>query len=832
MSVARRIAAREMRGGLGGFRLFLACLTLGVAAIAAVGLVRVSVSEGLARQGAQILGGDAQVELTYRFATEAERAFLDAAGRVSEVADLRSMAVADGARGLTQLRAVDDAYPLIGAVVLQPDIPLAEAFAGADGLPGGVMEPALAARLGIDPGDRFQLGTQTFVLSALIDTVPDRAVEGLSLGPLSLVRRADLAQAGLLAPGTMFSALYRLDLPAGTDLAALQAEATARMAGSGLRWRDTRDATPGLSEFIDRLGSFLVLVGLSSLIVGGVGIAAAVRAYLEARRPTIATLKVLGASQAVIRASYGVQIAALTVLGVGLGLGLAVAAVLGLGPWLATRLPVPVVFAPWPGPLAQAALYGVLVAALFSLWPLAQAGRTRAQALWRGGGARGWPGAPHLALIAALAVTLVAVAAGLSGAPRLVLWVFGGIAATMAVLVGAGLLAAALAGGLRRRLRRAPMARAALAAVSSARGESVAVVTAIGLGLTVLATVGQVDGTLQRAIRADLPDVAPSFFMVDIQPAQIDDFRARMARDTGVRKYEAAPMLRGVITAINGQDPREMAGDHWVLRGDRGVTYAATRPEGTELVQGQWWPADYAGPPQVSFSADEAAEMGLSLGDRLTVNILGREIEAEITSFRKVSFEGAGMGFVMAMNPAALAGAPHSWIATVYADPRAEAAILRDAGAWPNVTVIPVGDAIVKAAELLSGVAGAIRWAALASLLTGGLVLVGVGLAGARARLHEAAVLKTLGATRGQVLGSLALRSVWLGLAAGLVALGAGALAGWAVARFVMDLDFAVIWSNAALVVGLGVLAAVASGVGLAWAPLAARPARVLRGRE
>lgn len=834
MRLALRFALRELRGGLRGFRLFLACLTLGVAAIASVGLVRASIEAGLTLQGAEILGGDAAVELTYRFVDDGERAWMEQiAERVSEVADLRSMAVAGDERGLTQLRAVDDAYPLMGRVDLDPAMPLASAFAGADGLPGGVMEPALATRLGIAPGDTFRLGNQEFVLSALLIRAPDSAVEGLSLGPRSMVRRADLAKAGLLAPGTMFSALYRLDLPAGVDLAALEAAAETRMEGSGIRWRDTRAATPGVSEFVSRLGAFLTLVGLSALIVGGVGIASAVRAYMEGKLPTIATLKTVGASQGLIRTSYGIQIAALAVLGILLGLALALVLVLGLGPWLATQLPVPVAFAPWPGPLMQAALYGGLTAALFSLWPLAQAGRTRAQALYRAQGTRGRPALRDLLIIALLAVLLVVAAAVFSHSLALALWVFGGIALALAVLALAALGAAALAGAVRHYIRGMPTLRAALAAIAAGRGETVAVVTSLGLGLSVLAAVGQVDGTLQRAIQSDLPDVAPSFFFVDIQPGQIDGFRTRINGDADVHRMEAAPMLRGVITRINGQNAREVAGDHWVLRGDRGVTYSEALPENTTLTAGEWWPEGYSGPPQISFADAEAREIGLKIGDTLTVNILGRDIEARIASFREVSFETAGIGFVMAMNPAALAGAPHSWIATVYAAPKAEAAILRDVtSAYPNVTGIAVGAAIAQAAQLLAGIAGAIRWAALATLLTGGLVLIGAGLAGARARVFEAAVLKTVGATRAQVLTSLACRALILGLVAGAVALMAGMLAAWAVAHFLMDLDYAVIWSNAVLVLGGGILAAVLAGLAFAIGPLRARPARVLRGQD
>jgi putative ABC transport system permease protein len=311
------------------------------------------------------------------------------------------------------------------------------------------------------------------------------------------------------------------------------------------------------------------------------------------------------------------------------------------------------------------------------------------------------------------------------------------------------------------------------------------------------------------------------------------DFRAMLEADPAVETVESAPMLRGIITRINGLPAVEAVGRHWVLEGDRGVTYSERPPEGAVVTAGQWWPEDYAGPPQISFAAEEAAEMGLTLGDRLTVNILGRDIEGEITSFREVDFSTAGIGFVMSMNPGALSGAPHTHIATIYADEEAEGRILRElATAFPNITAIRVKDAIDRVTEVLGGIAAAVTYGALATLLTGGIVLVGAAAAGERARTYEAAVLKTLGASRGRILANFALRSAILGAAAGIVAILAGGLAGWAVTRFVMDTDFVFEPVSALVIVLGGILATLLAGLAFAWRPLAARPARVLRARE
>ena len=325
-----------------------------------------------------------------------------------------------------------------------------------------------------------------------------------------------------------------------------------------------------------------------------------------------------------------------------------------------------------------------------------------------------------------------------SGVAALALGTAGGVAAALVVLALAAYGLARLARRLARsRLMRGRVGlRMALASVGAPRAETVQVVMALGLGLSVLAAVGQIDSNLRSAIARDLPQKAPSFFFVDIQPDQIDPFLAAVTANPAVTEVESAPMMRGVVARINGEDAVKVAGNHWVVRGDRGITYADAMPAGTKVTAGTWWPTGYDGPPQISFAAEEAEEMGLKLGDKITVNVLGRDIEAEITSFREVDFSTGGMGFVLTLNKAAVAGAPHSHIATVYAAPEAEAALLRDtAKAFPNVTAIGVKAAIGRVTEALTAIAQATTLAALATLVTGFVVLIGAAAAGERARV-------------------------------------------------------------------------------------------------
>jgi putative ABC transport system permease protein len=387
-----------------------------------------------------------------------------------------------------------------------------------------------------------------------------------------------------------------------------------------------------------------------------------------------------------------------------------------------------------------------------------------------------------------------------------------------------------------RAMRGRPALRLALASVGGPGGETAGAMLSLGLGLTVLAAIGQVDTNLRALIDDELPQRSPAFFFVDIQNAQLDTFLSEARSTAGVGTIETAPMLRGVITRLDGVPAQEAEIDPegaWILRGDRGVSYSATPPPGTVLTEGNWWPADYAGEPLVSFSAEHAEELRLDIGDTITVNVLGREVTATLANKRVVDFSDMGINFLMIFDPNFFRGAPHTHIATVYGTPESEGPLLRAVGGeLPNVTAVRVRDAIDRVSNALGQIAAAARWGASVTLLAGIVVLIGAAAAGERRRTYEAAVLKTLGAARQSILASFALRAALTGAAAGAVAMLFGGLAAWAVITFVMEADFRFSLLSAVLIVGGGALASLLAGLGFAWRPLATRPARVLRAKE
>ena len=808
------LALRELRGGLAGFRVFLACLILGVGGIAVVGSLAAAIERGLGAEGREILGGDVSVAFTHRFATPEERAWLEHYGAVSEVVDLRSMlgtAGDEADRALAQVKGVDSAYPLAGEVNLAGGGTLAEALAQRGGAYGLVTEPVLAERLGFRPGEPVVLAGTAFEFSGVIVAEPDRASGGFGLGPRVVVLTEALREAGLLDPGTLFTALYRLKLAGDPDLTALQAAFTERFPESGARWRDRRNAAPGTQRFVERLGAFLTLTGLAALAIGGVGVGAAVRGYLDRKTRTIAALRTIGAGAGDIFAAYALQIGVIAGLGIAAGVVLGAGLVALAGPALAERLPVPARFALYPWPLAVAAIYGSLTAALFVLWPLAQLRERRAALLFRDIGEGGvlWPRPGMFVVLGLIAAVLAASIIALSGEPRLALWVIGAVGVAFLVLRTLGWAVRRLARRLAhaRVWRHRPGLRLALGAIGAPGGQTGDVVLALGLGLGVIAAIGQIDANLQRLIRAQLPEGSPAFFFVDIQTDQLDVFRTLITGIYGAGAIETAPMLRGVITHLNGVPAAAAKIDPdaaWVLRGDRGVSYAATPPPGTEITSGDWWPDDYSGAPLVSFSEHEGQELGLAVGSTVTVNVLGRPVTARVASLRAVEWRGLGINFLMVLNPAALAGAPHSYIATVHAAPGAEAPIMRAIGrALPSVTAIRVRDQVDRVSQALEDISAATRWASAALLVTGLVVLIGAAGTAADHQTGEAAILKALGAGRRRILLSFAFRSALLGALAGLVALIWGLAAAWGATRFVLEGPF-VFQPRAALAVITG----------------------------
>jgi len=834
-TLACRLMRRELRGGLRGFRIFLACLAIGVAIIAGVGSLAAGVGAGLHADARSMLGGDVEVELALRPASDAERAFLDQSGTVSETIGMRAMARRDdnAARSLIELKAVDGAYPLYGEAGLDPPQPIADALAQRNGLWGAVAAPALLDRLGLKPGDVLRVGDARFELRAALLHEPDAVTGVFILGPRVVIAKAALAETGLLVPGVVSSYGYRLRFTTGDDIPAWEADAKLRFADAGWRIRDVANATPNLERLLDRIGLYLTLVGLAALLVGGVGVGNAVRGYLASRTPSIAIFKSLGASGRLVFTTYLLQISVLGALGIFLGLVVGAAAPLLLARLLPAMLPVTARFDLYSLPLAVAAAAGALTTLAFALGPLAAARSVPPATLFRATTesppSKLGPGI--LAAQAATALLLAGLVIATSSDRRLAGWsVLGAVAALIVFrLVAAGIIAAVRALGRPRH----PALRLALGNLGRRGANTPDVIASLGLGLTVLVGLTAVEGNISQTLDREMPERAPSFFFIDIQPDQAAAFDALLRGFPEVSNFERVPSLRGRIVRLNGVtvERATVAPEaQWALRSERGLTYSSTVPTGSRLVEGEWWPSDYRGPPLVSFEAELARGMGLKVGDTLTVNVLGRDVTAKIGSLRSLDWASLGINFAMVFSPGSFSGAPETEIAVARVPPEREAALEKAVtDRFPNISSIPVKDALQAVGSIVAAAAAALRATAAIALVAAGLVLAGALAASRRQRLYEAVILKVLGATRRDLVQAFLLEYGLLGLLSATIAAALGMLASYFVVTQVMRSEWVFLPEAAALSAAVALAMTLVLGYAGTWRALSVSAAPYLR---
>lgn len=833
-----RLAGRDLAGSfahrLSGFRVLLAGLILGVAAVAAAGSVVSSVEAGLRHDARALVGGDVEAARLYTPLAPPERAKLEAMGAVSEIAETRAMArrADDAGRAvLAELKAVDDAYPLVGAARLDPPLPLAEVFAVEDGLRGAAVAPQLLRRLDLAIGDSVRIGDATFRIRATLGFEPDGGARSFSLGPRVLVDMAGLRDTGLIQPGSMITWASRVAAQPAPEVEAVKAAL-----GETFRVRGLDSAAPGTSRFLDTIASFLTWAGLSALLVGGVGVASSVTAALEARRPILAVLKSQGATNRQIVVLHALVIGA--VAGAGILLGVALGA---LAPWPVAALiagaETPLPAAPIPGlyaaPLLRAAGFGAVIAAAFAWWPLLRAREIPAASLLKDAEGDKRSPVPFVAwaILAALALAGLALAAGTGERPE----------AGIGFVLGAGAVLAGLRGVAWAAQKAVPLAaarvsgvlgRLALANLARKRSPMVPMMIALGLGATVLVTLTQVQGNVSAQVGSDRGDDHPTYFFLDIQPGDAERFRSVVAAVPGARVEDDAPMVRGRVVRINGEPAvaENLPPDaRWVVRGDRGLTASAAPPRGAEIVAGAWWQGTPA-TPQVSLADGVAESLGLKIGDTITVNILGREITATIASVRKVRWTSLAMNFTFVFSPGVIDAAPHTRLVTVKATPEAEAPLERAvAAALPNVSAVRVAD-VLERVQGISDVGGrAVLAVTGVTVLAGLFVLGGAVSSGLRDRLNQAVVLKVLGARRRDLMRVTAWEFLAIGGIVGGFAVLAGSAAAWAVAVHLMRLEFTFRPAEAIAVALACAIAGLATGATISGRILAARPARRLR---
>lgn len=848
MPFALKYALRDLGSGLSGFRIFLACIILGIAAISGVNSLTRSLAHSLASESRQILGGDAALGVIHRDLTQEERSWLEAQGKISPIATLRTMAQNGGKDStLVELKAVGAEYPLIGRIVTEPAKPLAQLLEERGGRSGMIAENALLVRLGLKAGDILRIGQHEFELRGVLKSEPDKLAAGFALGPRVIITHTALDKTGLIQPGSLHRWTYRIALgdlsnasppPDDAAVRAFIDRAHAQFPDAGWRATSRNNATARMARNVERFSQFLTLVGITALIIGGVGVANAIRGFAERKRRDFAILKSIGASGAHVFQIALTEVLIVAMIGILAGLALGAAIPFAAGWLFSAMLPLPFKAAIFPRELLLAAAFGILITLAFSIPSLGRMHDTPVSSLFRGeaADAKSRIRRRYVFFAAASAAGFVALVIASAFSKNIAAFYIGGTLAIFALLRLFGYGVIRIARALQR--KGGPQLRLAIANICRPGALTQSVVLSIGLGLSLLVALVTIDANIREPLQRGVPGETPSFFFLDIQKQQADAFSNHVKKVAPGGELAQAPMMRGRLVQINGKPPGSVKAREnvrWVLEGDRGITYASALPSGSTLASGEWWKADYAGPPLVSMERSAAEGLDLKIGDNVTVNIAGRNITAKIANLREVDWQTFGMNFVFVFTPSTLAPAPHTWLATVtfpggLGGEEENKLAASMSTAFPAVSMVRIKDTLDTVAAIARQLALAIQGATGIGLLASILVLAGAFSAGMSARRYDAVILKVLGATRKSLMTSYLMEFGLLSLVASVFAAAAGIVSAWGILQFALDSEqFLIPWLTIATTTATAV--AVTLGLGLAgtWRILGQKPAPALR---
>jgi putative ABC transport system permease protein len=837
-----RVALIDLRGDLRRFTILLACLALGVGTITVVSSVSAAMQAALLDNARVLLGGDIEAQLSYRRADPAERQLFDSLGRTAEVVEVLGRGATADDSAFLSLRAVDGNYPLIGTLDIGESDggSLAQLVAERDGLPGAVVDPLLLDRLHLAIGDTVRIGKADFAIRGTILSMPDSLSSSMQVGINVFVSLDGIERTGILGPGVLARYRYKIALD-GVDFADAASRIREAFPQAGWQIRAPRDATDELARFFDIFGRFLVIVGLSSLLVGGVGVSNAVSAYITERQRSIATLKALGASGARILVHFLVQIGLLAALGILIGLVLGTALALLLLPLLGQMIGLGLPAFIDDGSLAIAAGFGALIAFAFSFAPLRRAQKLRPALLFRSAGMAVEGGLGWRDLVAPLfwlpllcaALGLFGLAVVATGRPEVVSWYAIGAVVSFIVLRLAGL-------GLQALLRALPPAphallRNAIKAIHHPGAPAPVVILSLGMGLALLLLIALIDGNLRHQLKQESIPNAPSFVFMDLFDDEVQSLKDWAGGRPEVESFEPMPMLRGTLSAINGEPMADrkasVAPEYQSLGEDESpLTFATELPEQSSLMEGTWWGKDYDGPGLVSITDRLRTGLGLKLGDELTFQVMGSEVSAKVASVRDFGWRNGAVTFGFVFSPSTFADLPVSYIGLLKVTSGRERPVQQDLVAqFPSLVFLPVSEAVESFGIVLGSVIGAVEAIGALAVLSGGLVLAGAMIAGRRQREADAVVMKVLGATRGDVVRAYVIEYGLLGLLSAVLASLLGLVGTWAFVTYVLQLELYIDPTIIVVVTVATVVLTIALGTLVTWSALSVRPARFLR---
>ena len=882
-----RMAWRETRAAWRHFLYFLVCIAVGVGALVGVSLFGANVERAVTREARGLLGGDVEIRLSRPISPEGQavlHSLIDrgiATTHVSELVAMASGAEQSAVTGrktqIIELKAVEEQYPFYGALRLEPDRSLADLLrSDVRWCPGrtcfgAVVQESLLIRMGLAVGDRLKIGQGLFVVTGVVRTEPDRMANAFSLGPRVLMSQDGLRAAELVKLGSRIRERYLLMLPEAMATEPLIYELRGRLVSESARVSGYRNAQPQLKQFLEQLTRYLGLIGLTALFVGGLGVATSIHAFIREKLTTIAILKTVGAESTTVIWTYLVQAVILGLTGsiIGLVIGILLQQKL---PWLIAGVLASDLFDQLGFatdvtsasliPLGKGLALGLLSTLLFALWPLltireikpamifrrdvvplasvTSRDRVRCETRWR-------------TIDRVKVFTSMGIGLGLAmlsiwqaGSWRIGLSFIGAFAAAV-LLLGASAWMVII------QLKKWPrpeslILRQALGNIVRPGSQAVSITIAIGIGVMVIATASLVERALVRQVGDNRPNDSPTFFFIDIQPDQANNFASLLHQRVDDQQSRLTPLVRSRLSALNGEpvqfeatseaedqqyraSEKEERRKKWYFTREYVLTFLEQIPKDNVIIEGAWWtPGQRFTKPSVSIEEEVAKNLGLTVGSTIEFDIQGATITAEVSSIRKVEWGNFSTNFYMILSPGSLDGAPVTYVATVRVPPAEEVPLQQAVVAsFPNVTAINIGDVLESFARILDQLSFAIRAVALFSVVAGGLVLAAALAATRYRRLYESVILKTLGATRGLIAWSFAAEYVIVGMVAGSIGLTLGCALSWALLRYLFDLS----WSLQPQILGLGflitILLTLSVGFASTYRILGQRPLIILR---
>ncbi len=846
-----RIALVDLRGDLRRFGVLLACLALGTSTIAAVGSVGAVLQSAIISDATKLMGGDLEAHRSDRRANPEEIAYLRTFGKLAEAIDSNGRAISGDNTALLDIYAVDMGYPLVGSVV-SPQLKEGESPAGLLAKTGDswgvIIDPLLEDKLGIGIGGHFQIGSTDFVVNGLLTSLPDGAARGFHLG-VSTIMSVDALVATPDArpplPGILTFYRYKVLLNDGPS-SYPEAAAAIKAHFNDKEWetREPRDAAGDLAKFYDLFTSFLLIVGLSALLVGGVGVSNAVTAYIAERQRSIATLRSLGATSARIMVHFLVQILMLSAVGVGIGVLIgAVSTAIAL-PALGKILAIDLNASIHIPSLLIATAFGMLIAFAFAFLPLVRAQKLKPAMLFRSTGGSferlHWSeiASPGI-LIPLLLVVLAIMGLAWITTKSWQLVVYYSLAVLVAFLL---LRFASLAlQAILRLVPPLPLAPLRNAFVSIYRPGSTApaVIMSLGLGLSMLLIVSLLDYNVRTQLTGQITRDAPTFVGTDLFDDEVSDLQTFLGGDKRIEKFSSAPMLRGTVTAVNGVPVEELRkkvqGEaQFLLQGmEIPMTFAADMPANSTLTDGEWWPADYAGEPLISLRTRTKNELGIKVGDTFTIDFFGDTMTAKVGNFRDYQWQNGLLNFAVTISPGAVEDYPYTYMAAIKTVPGEEKNIERVLSKdFTDLNFIPIGDALSQVAGILTQLSIAVSIVGGLAVVNGLFVLAGTMAAGRKQREADAVVMKVLGATRGNVIRAFMIEYGILGALSAALAAGLGILGAYTLTKNFMEVEFSV---DAVLILEIifgAVILTILTGAATTWQSLSTRPAQYLRSGE